>query len=154
MHKNIYITCIVLVLVGLSCSFVSSATPSSAPSSIHTPTVVSNSVTAEPRDIIAQSPVNIIPEPTQPARIIFSDDFSSPTSGWTRANEAGHLLSYSEGNYLTIAPMIERGWVNVGMAPMKFADAVLSVDFQIVSGDSNNPSAIVLEKLLCPLIER
>jgi hypothetical protein len=134
MHKNIYVACMVLALLGLSCSFVSPSTP--AP-------VDQTSVTAEPGDAITQSPDGIIPQPTQSARIIFSDDFSSPTSGWTRTNQDGHLLSYSEGSYLTIAPMHERGWVNVGMSPTKFTDAVLSVDFHIVSGDSNDTSAIV-----------
>jgi hypothetical protein len=85
----------------------------------------------------------MIPQPTQSATVIFSDDFSAPSSGWTRANESGHLLSYSEGNYLTVAPMHERGWMNVGISPMKFTDAVLAVDFHIVSGDSSDTKAVI-----------
>jgi len=39
--------------------------------------------------------------------------------------------------------MHEHGSLNVGMSATKFTDAVLSVDFQIVSGDSNDTKAIV-----------
>lgn len=146
MRKNVYIACIALALLGLSCSFIFPAAPVPTPTLTLAPTTVSQaqaSFTAEPGDGTSQSAVDIIPQATQSARIIFSDDFSSPTSGWTRTNQDGHVLSYSEGNYLTIAPMHERGWVNVGISPVKFTDAVLSVDFRIVSGDSNDTSAIV-----------
>jgi hypothetical protein len=100
-------------------------------------------ITAESENTTAQPLVGIIPQPTQSVRIIFSDNFSSATSGWTRTNQGGHILSYSEGYYLTIAPVDERGSLVIGLSPMKFTDAVLSVDFQVVSGDPNNTKALI-----------
>jgi hypothetical protein len=146
MNKHFWIVCAVLVLLGMSCNSFSLTAPASTPEIANTSTVNfidKSSVTAVLEDITTHPPVAITPQPAQSAKVIFADDFSSPTSGWTRANQDGHVLSYSEGTYLIMAPMREQGWVDVGLSPMKFTDAVLSVDFQIVSEDSGNTCAIV-----------
>jgi hypothetical protein len=136
MHKNIYAAYIVLVITGFSCTF---ASPS-----VFTPTPVDQTqATALVENNVAGSPLEMTPQPTQSGKILYSDNFASATSGWTRSNQDGRILSYAKGQYLTIAPISKRDLLVMGMSPLKFSDAVLSVDFQNVSGDSNNTSAVI-----------
>jgi len=65
---------------------------------------------ANPTPIVSTS----TPFPTQNATILYSDDFSSIDSGWSRQKKDGYLLSYSDGRYLVIAAARPKGSITIG----------------------------------------
>jgi hypothetical protein len=69
--------------------------------------------------------------------VLFSDDFSSPDSGWDRASDKDSSTDYVDGRYV-IGVNTDRlfVWANPGLS---FADVVIDVDaFQLAGPDNND----------------
>jgi hypothetical protein len=74
-------------------------------------------------------------------RILFQDDFSDPSSGWSSVNEQNLIMGYDNGRF--------RVWVNRPnvdtwtIANLRFGDARISVDTARISGPEDNEIGII-----------
>ena len=101
---------------------------------------------ANPTPIVSTS----TPFPTQNATILYSDDFSSIDSGWSRQKKDGYLLSYSDGRYLVIAAARPKGSITIGQPGKVFDNAVIAVDVQIPRINNDNANAVIAWRIQDP----
>ncbi|HKZ84885.1 MAG TPA: protein kinase [Anaerolineae bacterium] len=75
------------------------------------------------------------------AEVLFSDDFSSPDSGWDRASDKDSLSDYVDGQYVIgVSAESLYVWANPGQS---FTDVVVDVDATQVAGPDNNDYGVI-----------
>ena len=75
-------------------------------------------------------------DPSVSSDIIYSDDFSNPSSGWEVGDYGSGSVGYRDGSYFVSA--IESQVNMYGAAGQSFTDSIISVDATTVEGPSNN----------------
>ena len=87
----------------------------------------------------SQAPDN--PGEPQPSRVLFKDDFSDPTSGWTRVSANNGLTDYDDGVYRIL---VEQPNTDIWARPQqRFGDISIEVNTFKVSGDRNNRFGVI-----------
>jgi len=80
-------------------------------------------------------------DPGQPGMIIFKDDFSYPTSGWSRASSERGITDYSDGVYRIYVNQVNTDiWSKPGL---ELGDVQIDVDALKVGGDRDNRFGVI-----------
>lgn len=73
--------------------------------------------------------------------ILFQDDFSDPSSGWDRVNEAAGITDYADGAYRIFVNTINTDiWSN---PKLNFSDVRVEVDATKMGGSDNNDFGVI-----------
>ena len=81
------------------------------------------------------------PQNIKENKILFQDNFSDPSSGWTTTNQKDLIVGYDDGHF--------RMWINKpnlvfwSLANLRFSDALIEVDTARFSGPVDNSIGIV-----------
>src|SRR5512143_2152684 len=87
-----------------------------------------------------QLPTRPSPAPSS-GSVLYQEDFSSPTSGWNRVQNAGGIMDYDGGGYRILVTTRE---ANVWSTPHKeFGDVRLEVDAGKLGGPDANRIGLI-----------
>jgi hypothetical protein len=82
-----------------------------------------------------------VPTAQYQAQVLFSDDFSSPDSGWDRGSDKETQADYVDGKYQIAVNITKQYvWGNPGKS---FEDAVIDVDAHQLAGPDNNDYGVL-----------
>ncbi|MGB5933984.1 MAG: sugar-binding protein, partial [Anaerolineae bacterium] len=82
--------------------------------------------------------------PTPEMVLLYSDDFSDPSSGWTVSSDEDVEKGYSGGEYYILVK--KPNWVSWGYAGRTFTDFRLEVDARKVAGPDLNELGVVVRR--------
>lgn len=80
--------------------------------------------------------------PTADPNLLFSDDFSSSTTGWDKVREETGMTDYDQGGYrIQVLETNTDYWANPGLTGM--GDVSISVDVKKLAGPDDNDFAVL-----------
>ena len=132
----IILTCVILAAVGGILFYVFSNVNSAVNQSNQTASTVSAPINVAPTAAPAATPTEAIPTPVLFSKTLFTDDFSDPSSGWSRAKSQDYTLEYKNGKYhILINPSSNGGqavWIDGS-----YTNLSVETDAQETSGSSD-----------------
>ena len=133
----IILTCVILAAVGGILFYVFSNVNSALNQSNQTASTVSAPInevpTASPAPTNTIVPTEAIPTPVPFSKVLFKDDFTNPSSGWSRAKNQNYTLEYKDGNY----HMLIQNDGQVVFSDHQYTNASVEVDVQETTGPSD-----------------
>ena len=83
-------------------------------------------------------------ETAQPDNVLFQDDFSDTSSGWSRYNESDGLTDYQDGGYrIFVNAESYSFWSNPGLGESLPADLRVEVDATKIGGPDENDFGVI-----------
>ncbi len=136
----VILTCVILAAVGGILFYVFSNVHSALQQSGQIVNTVSAPINVIPTAVPAPTntivPTEAIPTPAPFTKTLFTDDFTNPSSGWSRAKNQDYTLEYKNGNYhIVINPSSNGGqavWINGSYTNMS-----VEADAQETSGSDD-----------------